>query len=113
MAFEVSCRLTGARITTTTTGLDLDLDGYRVEVDGTDQGILPSNGTRVVLRLDPGSRTITLTGLAPNCTIEGPGSHTVTIVDTEIAPVEFAVVCTATSGVIGVVGRGLGNGCGR
>ena len=74
-------QLTGARITTTTTGLDFDPDGYRVDVDGTDRGILPTSGT-VLTRLDPGSRTIALTGLAPNCTIDGPDSRTVTIVDT-------------------------------
>ncbi len=66
------------------------------------EGSVSSNGT-VLTSLDPGSRTIALTGLAPNCTIDGPESHTVTIVDTEITLVEFVVVCTATSGVIGVV----------
>ena len=71
-------------------------------MDGTDRGILPSTGI-VLTRLDPGSRTIALRGLAPNCAIDGPDAHTVTIVDTEITPVEFVVVCTATSGVIGVV----------
>ena len=103
VAFEINCQLTGARITTTTTGLDFDpFDGYRLDVDGTDRGILPTAGT-VLTRLDPGSRTIALGGLAPNCAIDGPDSHTVTIVDTEITPVEFVVVCTATSGVIRVV----------
>jgi hypothetical protein len=57
----------------------------------------------VLTRLEPGSRTIALTGLSPNCTIVGPGAHTVTIVASEIAPIGFAIVCTATSGVIGVV----------
>ncbi len=102
VAFEVTCSATGAHITTTTTGLDFDTDGYRVEIDGTDQGFLPSNAS-VVVRLDPGIRTITPTGLSPNCTIQGSGSATVTIVDGELAPVEFTVVCTATRGVIGVV----------
>ena len=102
VAFEVTCLATGVRITTTTAGLDFDPDGYRVEVDGTDLGVLPSNGT-VLTRLDPGSRTIALGGLSPNCTIQGSGSNTVTIVDRELAQVEFAVICTATRGVIGVV----------
>src|SRR5438093_1401116 len=85
----------GTLVVSTSTGLDLDLDGYRVEVDGTDRGAIPANDT-VVIRLDPGSRTIALTGLSPNCTIEGPGSRTVTIVDTEVASIDFSVVCTAT-----------------
>ena len=37
VAFEVTCPLTGARIAVTTTGLDVSLDGYRVEVDGNDR----------------------------------------------------------------------------
>ena len=109
VAFEVTCSATGVRITTTTTGLDFDTDGYRVEVDGTDRGIVLSNDT-VLTRLDPGSRTIGLTGLMPNCTIEGPGSRTVTIVEAEVVPVEFAMVCTATSGVIKVIVTGPNTG---
>ena len=63
-------------------------------------------------RLDPGSRTIALTGLTPNCTVDGPGSRTVTIVDAEVAPIEFAVACTATSGVIGVTIEASGESVG-
>lgn len=100
--FEVSCPATGARVTVTTTGLDIDPDGYHVSVDGTEQGAIPSGGS-VLTRLDPGSRTIALTGLTPNCAVNGPGLRTVTIVAAEVAPIEFAVVCTATSGVIGIV----------
>jgi hypothetical protein len=109
VTFEISCNLTGARITTATTGLDFDPDGYRVAVDGTDLGRITAN-TTVLTQLDPGSRTIALTGLTQNCTIEGPGSRTVTIVAAEVLPIEFAVVCTATSGVIGVVISGSGVG---
>ncbi len=108
VAFEITCSVTGVRITTTTTGLDFDTDGYRVEVDGIEWGILPSIGT-VLTRLEPGSRTIALTGLSPNCTIAGPGSHTVTIVASEIAPIDFSAACTATSGVIGVVVEASGS----
>jgi hypothetical protein len=102
VTFEVSCPASAVRITTTTSGLDIDPNGYRVAIDGTDRGQIPSTGT-VLTRLDPGSRTIALTGLTPNCTTDGPASRTVTVRDPEVMPIEFAVVCTATSGVIGVV----------
>jgi hypothetical protein len=59
-----------------------------------------------MISLDPGSRTIGLTGLMPNCAVDGPGSRTVTIAEAEVAPIEFAVVCTATSGVIRMVVTG-------
>ncbi|HEU4524686.1 MAG TPA: hypothetical protein VFR62_06665, partial [Gemmatimonadales bacterium] len=34
-----------ARISVTTTGLDLDRDGYRVIVEGVDRGAISPNGT--------------------------------------------------------------------
>jgi hypothetical protein len=95
VVYDVDCPLTGARITVTTTNGDLDVDGYSVEVDGTDRGVVLPNGALAV-RLDPGSRTVTLTGLPPNCTIDGPASRRVTIVDNEAVPIEFAVVCTGS-----------------
>ena len=101
VSFAVSCPAVGARVTTTTTGLDIDQDGYRVTVDGIDQAPIPSNAVGF-FRSEPGSRTIALTGLASNCAFTGPASQTATIVPNEPAPIEFAVVCTATTGVIEV-----------
>ena len=109
VAFQVTCSTANTRITTTTTGLDVDPDGYRVVVDGSDQVSISTNGT-VFTRLTPGSRAIGLTGLSPNCALEAPGSHIVTVADTAIASLDFAVVCTATSGVIGVILSGTGVG---
>jgi hypothetical protein len=57
----------------------------------------------VLIRLDPGERTIALVGLEPNCAVEGPATHTVTIAHAEIAPIAFTAVCTTVTGVIGVV----------
>ena len=109
VAFSVTCSATGVRITTTTTGLDFDTDGYRVEVDGTDRGAVPSNGS-VFLRLEEGGQTIALTGMKTNCAVDGAVSRNVTIMASEITPIDFAAACTATSGVIGVIisGSGLG-----
>ncbi len=107
VAFDVTCSVTGVRITTTTTGLDFDRDGYRLEVDGIEQGFLPFAGN-LLTRLEPGSRTIALTGLSPNCMSVGPSSHSVTVQPSEITLIDFAVACTATSGVIGVVVQASG-----
>jgi Tol biopolymer transport system component len=85
---------TGVRIITTTTGLDLDPDGYGIVVDGTNARAISVNDTVFIL-LDPGSRTIALTGLEPNCAIEGPGLRTISILDTEVTPIEFVVECSA------------------
>ena len=45
VAFEISCSATGVQITTTTSGLDLDLNGYGVDVDGTHRGLITPTGT--------------------------------------------------------------------
>jgi dipeptidyl aminopeptidase/acylaminoacyl peptidase len=82
-------------VSTTTEGDDPDPDGYRVVVDGDDRGAISANDTTLI-QLEPGSRTIALTGLTPNCAVDGPGSRSVTIVAAEVAPIEFAVVCTGT-----------------
>jgi hypothetical protein len=101
LTFAIDCPTVGARVAITTTGLDIDQDGYRVVVDGTDRAPIASSGS-VFAHADPGSRTITLAGLASNCAIQGSASQTVTVVANEIVPVEFAVRCTATLGVIAV-----------
>ena len=95
VAFEVMCSVTGVHIGTATTGVDLDTDGYRVEVDGTDRGIVPSNGTVLIL-LAPGSHAIALTGLAPNCALNGAGTRAITVVSNQIVPVDFVGVCSGS-----------------
>jgi len=91
-----------AQITTTTTGLELDPDGFRVIVDGRAVGTVASNGI-LATKLDPGSHAIGLTGVSRNCTIDGTGSRTLSVREAQVVTVEFAVVCTAMSGVVGVV----------
>ena len=51
---EPSLETTGARVTVRTTGpaINIDQDGYRVVVDGSDRGAIPANGTKV-MPLDP------------------------------------------------------------
>jgi hypothetical protein len=63
-------------IWTTMSGLDVDRNGYRVEVDGTTQAFIRGNGVAHIL-LAPGSWTVGLADLAPNCTIDGPTTRTV------------------------------------
>ena len=101
LAFEVSCEDTGVRITVTTTGLDTDA-GYWILVDGAGQSATHANDT-VVVRLQPGRRTIALTDLDPNCMAADPSTRTVTVVDAQVVPLDFTVVCTAASGVVGIL----------
>jgi hypothetical protein len=101
VVFTIDCPATGVHITATTTGLDIAPD-YRITVDDVDRGTVVAN-LKTFVRLGPGEQTIAVTDLPPNCSIEGPQSHTVTIRRSEVVPLAFQVVCTAASGVIGVV----------
>ena len=85
VAFAVNCPAVGARVTITTTGLDIDQDGYHVKVDGIDQAPIPSNAVAFI-RGEPGRRTIALSGVAPNCAVTGPASQTVTIAPNQPRP---------------------------
>jgi dipeptidyl aminopeptidase/acylaminoacyl peptidase len=107
VTFEVRCPLTGARIAVSTRGLDRDTGGYAVEIDGIVRDSLDEVDA-LLLRLEPGDHEITLTGVAPNCTAEEP-SRRVAIVARETMGVGFAVVCTATTGVIRVVVEASGS----
>jgi hypothetical protein len=108
--FLVDCPATGASVAVTTTGLDYDPDGYFIVADGSEVDTVHANAT-ALLRLDPGTRTIGLAGLAPNCSLDGVDSYTVTVVAKEVVPVAFAVACVATSGVVAIrlSGNGVGN----
>ena len=65
-------------------------------IDGRDRGSIPGTGVVEVTRLGAGSRTVSLTGIAPNCAVTGTSERTVTVVVGVIALVEFVVACTAT-----------------
>jgi hypothetical protein len=100
-AFAFDCPGTGISVVMTTTGLDLDEDGYRLTVNTVDREAALANGATLIL-LQPGEVTIEVTGLAANCAMEGPASRSATVVDRVIVPMDFAVTCRARSGVIGV-----------
>jgi hypothetical protein len=107
--FRLDCPGAGAQVSVETTGLDVDPDGYRVIVDGVDRGGLPVTGS-LFTPLEAGDRTIVLTGIEANCSVEGTASRTLPVVRGQVQGVEFAVTCTATTGVIGVTVSGVGVG---
>src|SRR5207247_8574784 len=67
-----------ARVTVATSGVDVDLDGYRAYVDGRWDGSQPVgiNGTVKLTRIVPGSRSIVLGQVASNWTGSGPNPVT-------------------------------------
>jgi len=102
--FSVSCvPLTGnLAITASTTGGDLDPDGYTVSVDGGPGQALPTNGSVGFSDVTAGDRSVLLSGIAPNCSVTGDNPATVTVPPIGTANHTFDVVCTAIVGSVEV-----------
>ena len=102
LAFSVTCSATtgNLNVTTSTTGSNIDPDGYTVTVDGTNsQPIGSNNGTGVTFTgVATGNRSVALSGVAANCTVSGGATQTVTVTAGQTATLAFSVTCAATTG---------------
>ncbi|HWC74959.1 MAG TPA: hypothetical protein VG454_13570, partial [Gemmatimonadales bacterium] len=97
--FTVTCVQTGSiQVATTTTGVDLDPDGYLVLIDGaTDHrsATVGVNGNATVASLVPDNYTVRLIGTAMNCTVTSLNPSTVTVSGGATAPAAFTIDCAA------------------
>lgn len=90
-------------VTTTTTGTDIDPDGYTVSIDG---GAGQAINTTAVLTLNDtpmGDRTVELTGVADNCTVSGENPRTVTVPQNAGVQTDFTINCEAIVGTVEVI----------
>lgn len=92
-------------VTVSTSGADVDTDGFSVSVDGGTARFVAAGGSVTLADLSPGSHSVLLTGLAENCRVDGTNPRTVMVGSNGTATVAFAVVCSpaATSGFVIVV----------
>ena len=98
VTFQLSCGATtgSLRISTTTTGADLDPDGYAFAVDGATSQPIGINTTANVL-VSAASHTVQLSGVMGNCSVGGTNPQTVTVSAGATAEVSFAVTCAAAA----------------
>jgi hypothetical protein len=97
VAFQVTCAPTTGtlNVTTSTTGANLDPDGYTVAVDGGNSTSIADNGNQSFSNLSSGSHTVTLSGVAANCAVSGGSSQSATVPAGGSASVSFQVTCVA------------------
>ena len=86
--------------TTSTTGSDLDPDGYTVTVDGGQNTPIGINGSAPFPGLAAGDHSVQLSGLAANCTVSGANPQTVSVPAGGTATAPFTVTCTPITGNI-------------
>jgi len=82
-------------VTTATTGGNLDPDGYTVAVDASSGVPIADNGSQSFANLAAGNHSVTLSGVAANCTVSGGTSRTANVPAGGSTSVAFQVSCTA------------------
>ena len=93
----------GLNVTTATSGVSPDPDGYTVTVDGSDAGTIETQGTLAVADLTAGDHTVGLAGIAANCTVTDGNPRTVAVVEGAVVPVGFSIQCEPLPPAAGTV----------
>src|SRR2546426_114338 len=106
--FQVTCgAATGSiQVTTATSGIDLDPNGYAVQIDGASLRQLLAAGTVTIDGLAGGDHSVVLSGAAANCTVGGDNPRTLHVITggaaRDTARTQFQVTCVALTGSIQV-----------
>ena len=98
--FTVSCSSqTGdLQVTTSTSGTNLDPDGYAVSVDSGLAQHVAINGSLTLPGLAAGAHSVRLDSVAANCTVAGGATKSVTVPDGGTATAAFDITCSAAVG---------------
>jgi hypothetical protein len=83
------------RLSVTTTGESPDGDGYMVFGDFGPELAIPANGQVTISDLMPTNYYVGLSGIAPNCRIEGENPRLVVVPIGSTLDLAFTVTCTA------------------
>ncbi|HJR15718.1 MAG TPA: hypothetical protein VJ808_02610, partial [Gemmatimonadales bacterium] len=88
------------RITTATSGVELDPDGYTVSIDGQTARSTGTNSTLTAEELAEGQHTVELLGIAGNCTVAGENPRAVSVTAGETATLAFVITCSPSMGSV-------------
>jgi hypothetical protein len=94
VTFNVTCYATtgSLRVVITTTGFDLDADGYDIGLDGGLGRQIGPSGSLLFPQLAPGQHSVVIDGVAANCSPEYPADAAVVAGEESTLPI--AVRCT-------------------
>jgi len=95
--FEVTCGATSSslQVSSTTTGTSPDPDGYRISIDGIDQGTLGASDAVTLATVAPGDHLVGLSGVTGSCQVEGDNPREVAFTAGESTAAPFEVSCAA------------------
>ena len=94
LELRVECLAPGAVVVrTATTGVDRDLDGYLVVVNGAPPVAIGAEGFVRVEQVQAGEAIVTLRDVAGNCDVDGQPSRTVAVEALGTAEVRLDIIC--------------------
>ncbi|MDH3269931.1 MAG: Ig-like domain-containing protein [Gemmatimonadota bacterium] len=102
------CPLGSLDIAAVTTGASPDTDGYSIVVDSKSKGTVGSNAETSLPFIEVGIRSVTLEGIASNCTVVGDNPREVTVNTATATAVTFEVECADPGGNLTVSLRTTG-----
>lgn len=82
-------------VSTATTGLSLDLDGYTIALDGGGTRTIGANDNVTFDQLEARDYAVELGDVASNCTVSGDNPRTVSVPAGSTRETSFAISCTA------------------
>ncbi len=96
VSFAINCQPVAGdlEVDVTTTGYNLDPDGYVVALDGAESKAVPANGSVTFPGIEPGPHEVLLTGIADNCQVTGANPLSTSVTTTSTPQVTFSVICT-------------------
>ncbi len=104
VTFTLTCQASTGSIdvTTTTSGPDPDANGFVFAVDGGSSQPIGPNATVTAAGVPAGTRTVSLSGVAANCVVQGANPQTVSVTAGSTAAVAFTVVCSSATETIAI-----------
>jgi Tol biopolymer transport system component len=89
-------------ITASTSGSEVDADGYALTIDNGTPQPLGVNGADTVASLSPGTHTVALAGIAANCVVDGSNPRSVDITAATTVKLRFDIACSQPPGAVQV-----------
>src|SRR6266568_7814425 len=87
-------------VTASSTGADLDPDGYTVAVDGAAGQSLAVNGTVTFSQFGAGVHNVALGGVAGNCAVGGQNPAAVTVTSAAKVHAAFQIICARIAKIL-------------
>ncbi len=91
-------------VTTVTTGVSLDPDGYVVTIDDSRGEAIGINSSVTFRNVAVGDRSIELTGVSGNCEVSGQNPRTIAVTEGGTAQTTFEVQCGGQTGSVALWG---------